>query len=74
MGSKTDVSNYRPISILSAVSRILEEIVHYLLTEYLKVYNKLCLNQFALQKLHSTVTCLLNVMDPWLKSSDEGKI
>ena len=27
-GSKTDVNNYRPISVLSAVSRILEQIVH----------------------------------------------
>ena len=27
-GSKTDLNNYRPISVLSAVSRILEKIVH----------------------------------------------
>ena len=73
-GSKTDVNNYRPISVLSAVSRILEKIVHDELMEYLKGYNKLCLNKFAFQKLHKTVTCLLNVIDPWLKSSDEGKI
>ena len=73
-GSKTDVNNYRPISVLSAVSRILEKIVHDQLLEYLKGYNKLCLNQFAFQKLHNTVMCLLNVIDPWLKSSDEGKI
>ena len=36
--------------------------------------NKLCLNQFVFQKLHNTVTCLLNVIDPWSKSSDEGKM
>ena len=23
---------------------------------------------------HSTLTCLLNVIDPWFKNSDEGKI
>ena len=73
-GSKTDVKNYRPISVLSAVLRILEKIVHYQLMEYLKGYNKLCLNQFAFQKLQNTLTCTLSVIDPWLKSSDEGKM
>ena len=32
------------------------------------------LNQFAFQKLHNTVACLLNVIDPWFKNSDEGKV
>ena len=73
-GTKTDVNNYRPISVLSVVSRILEKIVHDQLMEFLKGQNRLCLNQFAFQKLHSTLTCLLNVIDPWFKNSDEGKI
>ena len=73
-GSKTDVNNYRSISVLLAVSRIPEKIVHDQLMEYLKGYNKPCLNQFAFQKLHNTVTCLLNVIDPLIKSSDEGKM
>ena len=32
------------------------------------------MSQFAFKKLHSTLTCLLNVIDPWFKNSDEGKI
>ena len=60
--------------MLSVVSRILEKIVHDQLMEFLKGQNRLCLNQFAFQKLHSTLTCLLNVIDPWFKNSDEGKI
>ena len=73
-GTKTDVNNYRPISVLSVVSRILEKIVHDQLMEFLKGQNRLCLNQFAFQKLHSTLTCLLNAIDPRFKNSDEGKI
>ena len=42
--------------------------------EFLKGQNRTCLNQFAFQKLHSTITYLLNVIDPWFKNSDEGKI
>ena len=42
--------------------------------EYLKGHKKLRLNQFVFQKLHNTVTFLLNVIGPWLKNSDEGKI
>ena len=49
--------------MLSVVSKILEKIV-----------NRLCLKQFAFQKLHSTMICILNVIDPWFKNSDEGKI
>ena len=60
--------------MLSVVSRILEKIVHDQLMEFLKGQKRLCLNQFAFQKLHSTLTCLLNVIDPWFKNSDEGKI
>ena len=51
-GSKTDVNNYRPISVLSAVSRILETIVHEQVMEYLIGYNRLYLNQLVFQKLH----------------------
>ena len=42
--------------------------------EYLQEYNKLCLSQYAFQKLHNTVACLLNVINPRLMSSNEGKI
>ena len=74
MGSQTDVNNYRPISVFSSESGILEKILRDQSMEYLKGYNRLCLNQFAFQKLHNLVTCLLNVVDPWLNRSDEGKI
>ena len=74
VGTKKDVNNYRPTSVLSVVSRILEKIVHDQLTEFLKRQNRLCLNQFAFQKLHCTMTCLLNIIDPWFKNSYEGKI
>ena len=67
-GSKTAVSNGRSISVFSAISRILEQIVPDPLIEYVKgTTNRL--NQFTFQKLHNTATCL----DSWLKNSDEGK-
>ena len=42
--------------------------------EYLAGQKRLCLNQFAFQKLYNTLTCLVNVIDSWFKNSDEGKI
>ena len=66
-GKKTDVNNYRPISALSVVSRILEKIVHDQLMEFLKGQKRLCLNQFAFQKLHSTLTCLLTCYRPMVQ-------
>ena len=40
----------------------------------LKGRNRFCLNQSVFQKLHSTLTCLFNVIDQWFQNSDEGKI
>ena len=58
-GAKNDVNNYRPISVISVFSRILERIVHDQLYEFLKANKIITSNQSAFQKLYSTVTSLI---------------
>ena len=54
---------YRPISVLSGVSRLFEKVVHDQFFEFLTENNLLSNNQFAYRKLHSTITSLMNVTD-----------
>ena len=53
-GSSLDVSNYRPISILSVLSKILEKHVHAALYKFLNKYNLLRNAQSGFREKHRT--------------------
>ena len=72
-GGMTDPGNYRPISVLSAVSKIYERIVHAQLTNYIDQYSLLSNSQFGFRKNHSTETCL-SMLDKMYKELDKGYI
>jgi hypothetical protein len=62
-GDSFDMNNYRPISLLSIFSKILEKIVATRLTDFLSINNLLSPNQFGFRPSHSTshpMTLLLN--------------
>ena len=60
---KLEVGNYRPISVLNSVSKILEKCVHKQLLNYL-IENKLIYNyQSGFRPDHSTDTCLMYLTD-----------
>ena len=73
-GSKTDPSNYRPISVLPAASKILEKCVHKQVYSYLTECEVLSKAQFGFRKVHSTTTCILNLLDYLYKCMDNGKL
>ena len=73
-GSKNDMGNYRPISVLSVFSRLLEQPGHDQVSNYLKVHKKFSKCQHAFLKMHSTLTSLLNVTDAWFSNIDKRKI
>ena len=57
------VSNYRPISLLSKFSKILERLIYVRLLEFLnkhKILNKL---QFGFRNMHSTFMALITLLD-----------
>jgi hypothetical protein len=59
----SDINNYRPISLLSSFSKILEKIVQVRLTNYLNTHNLISTQQFGFRPGHSTLhpmTLLLN--------------
>ena len=60
-GDKTDVCNYRPISVLSTFSKIFEKVVAYQVNHYLNVNDILTPAQYGFRQGKSTTDALLNV-------------
>lgn len=72
-GDKLDVGNFRPISVLPLISKIIERAVHNQLYSYLTNTCILSDNQSGFRTNHSTTTTLLDVQDFILKNMDSGR-
>ena len=71
-GSKTNSSNYRPISLLPLISKIIEKLIHGQASSFLS-NNELSYNyQSAFGKNHSTDSCLTFLFDKILQCFDKG--
>ena len=62
-GSKLDPGNYRPVSILNVLSKILERAVHSQLAEYLEKRDLLFENQSGFRGGYSTDSSLIGLSD-----------
>ena len=71
-GSKLDIGNYRPISVLPIISKVLEKLVHNQIYSFLSDNNLLCADQSGFRQQHSTQTSLHNIMDDVYHSTDGG--
>ena len=69
---KSDPNNYRPISILPVVSKIIEKVIFKQLYEYLTDNNLLAVSQHGFRPMHSTLTALLEVTNNWYLNIDDG--
>ena len=67
-----DPKNYRPISLLPLMSKVLERIVHEQTVEFLDKHNILCKFQSGFRKNHSTDFCLSYLTDKISKGFDCG--
>ena len=68
--NKVDASNYRPISLLSIVGKLLEKYVCSLLWYHLEEHAPLSTNQCGFQAGKSTVTALLTATSEWQRILD----
>ena len=71
-GKKCIPDNYRPISILPVVSKLIERIVFNQLYSYLTDHHLLSDSQSGFRPLHSTMTALLEATNSWLWNMDDG--
>ena len=70
--AKTDAGNYRPVSILNIISKIIEKIACEQLTGYLDSNNLLYELQSGFRSSFSTDSCLIHLSDFIRKQQDKG--
>ena len=73
-GSKTDPKNYRPISLLPIISKIIEKVIHDQTQNFLESSNILCRYQSGFRKNYSTDLCLSYLCDKVSKGFDSGLV
>ena len=66
-----DTGNYRPISLLSSLSKILERLIFIRTTNFLKAHNSFTNYQFGFRQKHSTIHALLSFVDKVAHSIDD---
>ena len=71
-GKKTDPKNYRPISLLPVISKILEKVIHNQTMEFVTKKNILYRFQSGFRKFHSTDFCLSYLQGKVAKGFDSG--
>ena len=72
--SQTNVSNYRPISLLSVFNKILEKLISNRLLKCLQKENIFFKGQFGFRPKHSTDYAILSIIDKVQKAVDEGEL
>ena len=73
-GENDNPSNYRPISVVATIAKILEKAVKVQLLTYFNYHNILSPSQSAYLKYHSTTTALHNLMDFIYSKMNESKV
>ena len=71
-GDLQDKGNYRPISVLPLLSKLIERHVAISLNEYLTHFNLLHKTQSGFRSNHSCETALTNLMNIWTTAMNKG--
>ena len=73
-GDKTDKTNYRPISILPIISKIIERHISDQVKEYLNRHKLLYERQSGFRNNHSCESALTAIIDGWITAIDKNEI
>ena len=73
-GDKDDINNYRPISILPTVSKLIEKWVDVNFSLFLNNFSLLHKSQSGFRAKHSTESAMILMVDSWLKALNSGKL
>ena len=70
-GSQTCLSNYRPISLLSVLNKLLEKLMCNRLVDFLEKRRVFFDSQFGFRAKHSTDHAILRIVDTIHRAIDE---
>jgi hypothetical protein len=73
-GIETSIENYRPISILPAISKIFEKVLFNQIHQHFKENNLYYAFQYGFRESHSTELAVLEIIDRISHSMDQGNI
>jgi len=73
-GSQSDCNNYRPISILSYIDKMLEKALCIRLHQFLNKINFFCSNQYGFRSNHNSEYALISLMDRIYKAIDKKQV
>ena len=62
-GSKIDVNNYRPISLLNVLSKLFERVIYDRLYSFFDKNNLFTCRQYGFRKKHSTIDALIDFIE-----------
>ena len=71
-GDSNQATNYRPISLLSQFSKILEKLVFTRLYSFFEKFDLLSLRQYCFRKTSSTIHTICAIYEKLLKNVDAG--
>jgi hypothetical protein len=69
-GDRKDLSNYRPISILTPFNKIFEKVMYSRLAQHLNDHNILCKYQYGFKAKSGTDNAIFNLITEILHSLD----
>lgn len=73
-GSKTEVTNYRPISLLSTIGKVLEKLLFSRINKFVRTQKILYDNQYGFRQRCSTTIAATEMIQGIQRSLDSGKI
>ena len=73
-GTRENVYNYRPVSVLNCLSKVCERIVFNALYSFLVQEDLLYKLQSRFRHFHSTATSLIDIIDSIYETLDNGNI
>ena len=73
-GHRSDLNNYRLISVIPVVAKVFERIIYDQLYNHLAIHKLISRHQSGFRPLHSTITALLEATDSWAYNIDQGNV